>query len=590
MKFKVTLLLLIFISAAVWSQDSPRWYDNPNMPVYPTGVYVELPQETFPVYNPSPGFMRIIQTPTEVLLVNPSVRPHPSNLSQQCEVYITRNPLNPNILLVCNQPIRNTNNYINAGCYVSIDGGVTWLYGDTLNTPIQADQRGDPGPAIDKNGVMIYTHLTSNTNFGGLRGMGANYSSNGGANWSATFDIMVNSNVDKNLACSDDASASPYYGNSYMAYTVFAGVAGNGRFSRTTDGGVTWSVPIILNTTPASHFAQGHDCKVGPTGNVYVVWTAGSSTPPYTEDFVGFAKSIDGGVTFTPTENAYDVNGSRSASYNGWAIRTNGFPRIDVDKTGGSRNGWIYIVTSEFNLPPAGTDADIVLHRSTDAGATWSAGIKVNQDALNNGKVQFFPAVRVDQGGGVNVTYYDNRDFPSVGDSCSVYLSRSTDGGTTWTDVEVADHHFRPKLLPGINTMGDYIGITSTANKIWVAWMDDKTGFAGTQFNIWVGYVSYTPVGITGNSEIPKYYGLSQNYPNPFNPSTKITYSVPKSGNVLISVFDMLGREAATLVNETKEAGIHSIDFNAANLSSGIYFYRIDAGSFTDVKKMMLIK
>lgn len=585
------IMAILCLVSAVRSQDSPRWSNNPNTPVMLTGEYVELPQKTYPVSDMSPGRMRIIQTPSELIVVNPSIRPHPSSISQQCEVYITRSPLDPNILLCCNQPIKNTNNYMNAGCYVSTDGGLTWLYGDTLNAPSSLDQRGDPAPCIDKNGTMIYTHLTSTTNFGGLKGMGANYSTNNGLSWSATFDITLNANVDKNMAATDDTPTSPFYGNSYMAFTIFAGSAGNGRFSRTTNSGLTWDPILVLNTTPANHFAQGHDVRVARNGNVYVCWTAGNSASPFTEDFMGFAKSTNGGVNFTVTENAYDVNGSRSTSYNGWGIRTNGFPRIDVDKTTGPRSGWIYIVSPQINLAPAGSDADVILHRSTDEGVTWSPGIRVNQDALNNGKAQFFPVVRVDESGAVNVAYYDNRDFPSVGDSCSVYLSRSTDGGTTWTDVEVADHHFRPKLLPGINTMGDYIGLTSANNKVWVAWMDDKTGFGGgTQFNIWVGYVNFTPVGVQNNSEIPSQFAISQNYPNPFNPNTKITYSVPKQENVSLVVFDVAGKQVASLVNETKTAGLHTVDFNASNLSSGVYFYRINAGEYSEVKKMMLVK
>ena len=98
------------------------------------------------------------------------------------------------------------------------------------------------------------------------------------------------------------------------------------------------------------------------------------------------------------------------------------FQELDVDKSGGARNGWIYIVSSDQNFAPAGSDADVIMHRSSDGGATWSSGIRVNQDALNNGKVQFFPVVNVDEAGGVNVVYYDNRNFPSVGDSCQVYF------------------------------------------------------------------------------------------------------------------------------------------------------------------------
>ena len=85
-------------------------------------------------------------------------------------------------------------------------------------------------------------------------------------------------------------------------------------------------------------------------------------------------------------------------------------------------------------------------------------------------------------------------------------------------------------------------------------------------------------------------YTLEQNYPNPFNPSTKITYSIPRASDVKITVFNLLGQEIKTLVNETKEAGIHEINFNAQNLNSGVYLYKIEAGSYIQTRKMTLIK
>ena len=85
-------------------------------------------------------------------------------------------------------------------------------------------------------------------------------------------------------------------------------------------------------------------------------------------------------------------------------------------------------------------------------------------------------------------------------------------------------------------------------------------------------------------------YALLQNYPNPFNPTTSITYELPKASDVSLKVFDMLGREVATLVNERQERGRYSATFNANTLSSGIYFYRLQAGNFVQTKKMMLVK
>lgn len=85
-------------------------------------------------------------------------------------------------------------------------------------------------------------------------------------------------------------------------------------------------------------------------------------------------------------------------------------------------------------------------------------------------------------------------------------------------------------------------------------------------------------------------YDLSQNYPNPFNPSTKINYALPTDGQVSIKIFDMSGKEVMSLVNEVKTAGYYSVNFNASNLSSGIYFYSLSAADFTATKKMMLVK
>ena len=92
------------------------------------------------------------------------------------------------------------------------------------------------------------------------------------------------------------------------------------------------------------------------------------------------------------------------------------------------------------------------------------------------------------------------------------------------------------------------------------------------------------------NNTTPSSYALMQNYPNPFNPSTKIQFALPTSGNVTLTVYDMLGREVASLVNGMKDAGMHTVPFNARNLSSGLYFYTLRSGSFVETKKMMLMK
>ncbi len=93
-----------------------------------------------------------------------------------------------------------------------------------------------------------------------------------------------------------------------------------------------------------------------------------------------------------------------------------------------------------------------------------------------------------------------------------------------------------------------------------------------------------------GIGAAPLAFSLSQNYPNPFNPITKINYSIPQTSFVTMKVYDLLGKEIVTLVNEEKSVGNYEVEFNANNLSSGIYFYRIQAGNFIDTKKFILMK
>ena len=103
--------------------------------------------------------------------------------------------------------------------------------------------------------------------------------------------------------------------------------------------------------------------------------------------------------------------------------------------------------------------------------------------------------------------------------------------------------------------------------------------------------MTITPLtGIIKNPNVPDKYSLSQNYPNPFNPVTKINYTIPKAGYVSLKIYDLLGRQVADLVNETKRAGSYTIDFNAAGVSSGVYYYKMISGDFSDIKKMTVIK
>jgi len=113
-------------------------------------------------------------------------------------------------------------------------------------------------------------------------------------------------------------------------------------------------------------------------------------------------------------------------------------------------------------------------------------------------------------------------------------------------------------------------------------WVDQPTPTLGQENGI--------VTSLTKEKTLPSEYILAQNYPNPFNPVTTMAYQLPVSGRVSLIVYDLLGAEVATLVNSVQSAGIHSVRWNAANVASGIYFYRLRAGSFTQTRKLVVIK
>jgi N-acetylneuraminic acid mutarotase len=115
----------------------------------------------------------------------------------------------------------------------------------------------------------------------------------------------------------------------------------------------------------------------------------------------------------------------------------------------------------------------------------------------------------------------------------------------------------------------------------------DENGFA---VDIVEQIVPQGTSDVSNESEIPDNYYLKQNYPNPFNPSTKISYSIPELSFITLRVYDVLGNEIATLVNEEKTTGSYEVDFVATDLPSGVYFYQLKAGSFVETKKMVLMK
>lgn len=212
------------------------------------------------------------------------------------------------------------------------------------------------------------------------------------------------------------------------------------------------------------------------------------------------------------------------------------------------------------------------IYYSTNGGVTWT-GIGGNLEPANgNGPSVRTAAITKTSSG--EKTYF-------VGTSTGLYATNTIDGANT-------EWKFQGASTIG-NTVVEYLDYRPS----------DKTLAIGTHGRgIFLGNVSMSVSNEnTELADTPKEFSLDQNYPNPFNPSTNITYSLPSNSTVSISVYDINGRKVVDLINgATRTAGSHSLSFDAANLASGVYLYRIDAKSvsqnrsFSQIKRMTLIK
>jgi len=517
------------------------------------------------------------------LSIGENYRIYPSNVTQS-EVFIVNHPSNPDIMWSSANTYNFSPFFISEGIYVTTDGGTNWRGSDTCTGEILSLHGGDPGIVIDKDGTFILTRRGSGPFAIGLY---SHFSTDNGLTWSSQINISTD-DLERGIVVSDVNSSSIFYGRTYAVWVKFTNpfrVAS----TYTDNSAQSWSTPILINN-PTQRSAGG-EIAMGLNGEVYVCWAGVTDTSPFTEDFVGFASSSDGGSTWSAEEIAFDMNGISGLLLDKGNIRVNGLPSIAVDTSGGSRNGWIYIITTQKSLTPAGSDPDVILNRSTDGGTTWSPGIRVNQDQLNNGAVQYFPAIHVDEFGGVNIIFYDDRNTTS--DSSGVFLARSEDGGNNWSEFEISDHNYKPLPIAGTpqGYQGDNIDITSSSGKLWPVWMDNSTG----SYQIWTVPIEISSVGVNEQGDnFLSNFQLQQNYPNPFNPVTNIKYRI---AYVIMKVYDVLGNEVTTLVSKAKPVGEYEVVFSGDGLPSGIYYYRLQVypvsggtGSFSETRKMILLK
>ena len=269
--------------------------------------------------------------------------------------------------------------------------------------------------------------------------------------------------------------------------------------------------------------------------------------------------------------------------YNYGAVgNTSSFP---MGVSGGKAVCWLYL-PGAFNQPspcPSGQQITRISLYYTGGGRTYSNfRILMAQDTITNLTQGQFPSEQWDTvyfrasvayfGG----TYWGgaNLDHPFPYDPTKSFLLIVEHCAAPGSGMNI-----RQSNLGGVKRVWSVGGCPFTPNPT----SDDYTPSTGINVEPALGTN-------TQHNNVPVDYYLSQNYPNPFNPTTQISYAIPSAGNVKLVVFDILGREIATLVNEFKTAGYYGVNFDASNLASGIYVYRIEAGDFRDTKKMLLIK
>lgn len=168
--------------------------------------------------------------------------------------------------------------------------------------------------------------------------------------------------------------------------------------------------------------------------------------------------------------------------------------------------------------------------------------------------------------------------------------------GYDWSSIQSSTNFYpnptetMDSIALKVFTNGTYAKADFRGIKIFYAHEDSVGGARKLDSSVVVNVFGDKPTAIDVPRETPQDFTLSQNYPNPFNPSTKIQYVVSSMSYVVLKVYDILGREVATLANEEKSAGSYEVQFNASNLPSGTYFYVFRAGNYAETKKMVLLK
>ena len=397
------------------------------------------------------------------------------NAINPAEVSIAINPKNPDNMIAASfqtghPPRPRAGSYH----YVTFDGGKTWT---TVPTPDPTKLvQGDDVVAFSQDGIAYHAHLS----FDGIRlarpvraesGMIVNVSKDGGNTWTEGTPAIdhINSVIpfeDKPGLIVDNAPGSRWNGNVYMAWTRFD-VYGSSNpedhsqiyFTRSVDHGQTFSMPFRISDTggdcvDSDNTVEGAVPAVGPNGEVYVVWAGPLG--------LVFDKSLDGGLTFGKDKVISDFPGGWDFAAEG-LDRANGMPVTGVDLSDGPNKGTLYVNW----IDARNGDPDVFVMSSRDGGNTWSTPVRVNDDSLKNGKVQFFTWMAVDPAdGSINIVFYDRRD--TTGTQTRLTLARSVDGGRTFVNYKIDQQPFAANSR---TFFGDYSSISAYEGRVAPAFM-----------------------------------------------------------------------------------------------------------------------
>lgn len=344
-------------------------------------------------------------------------------------------------------------------------------------------------------------------------------------------------------------------------------------YTRSTDNGNTWSQVDTLSIIDGHHSAFPHSEFDAGGDTLAIVW----------RDSIGGANQWD-------IYGVVSTNGGQTWSNPTPFISTNDAdwdPDLLVDNQGRFHLGYhVYPTANPF------WGARIEYRYSDNLGLNWLTPNNPSNGQLSQTGIrsQLVEGFRYDvQRNVLWITWKDERDFNlSTGDAqADMIAAYSTDRGVTWSSPEFVTDRYDSTvafkagaLLPNGDFCVNY-EIMSPGN------INNPSGFLRVYFR----KRSAATISVNEtNSNIPASFELYQNYPNPFNSSTKIRWQSRVNSHQVIKIYDILGNEITTLVNEYKPAGVYEIQFDASQLPSGVYFYILKTGNFTQAKKMVLIK